>query len=122
MVPVQVRSAQATPEGPSSSQQGYTRPGISPLGATPVASSFRPARQSRRAARYFSRSSVSLLTLCALLSLNLLLGCSGKKKPVAGEVPHENYGGCQVQGRHYHNTHVYIGDRYEPSLTEWLKY
>ncbi len=37
-------------------------------------------------------------------------------------IPHTFYGGCQIKGRHYHNTHVFIGDKYEPSLTEWLKY
>ncbi len=39
-----------------------------------------------------------------------------------GTIPHSFYGGCQIKGRHYHNTHVFIGDKYEPSLTEWLKY
>lgn len=73
--------------------------------------------QRRRSARLLFPA-----VLVALLGLSLFAGCGGKKKPVAGEVPHENYGGCKVQGRHYHNTHVYIGERYEPSLTEWLKY
>ncbi len=37
-------------------------------------------------------------------------------------IPHTAYGGCQIKGRHFHNTHVFIGDKYEPSLSEWLKY
>lgn len=112
MVPVQVFSTQGIPEVLASSLQGRMLPG-----PQPTLVSAHPARLALRVSR-----PLTLLALCAVLGLTTLLGCSGKKKPVAGEVPHENYGGCQVQGRHYHNTHVYIGDRYEPSLTEWLKY
>ena len=36
--------------------------------------------------------------------------------------PSSNYEGCQIQGRHYYNTHVFIGDQYSKSLTEWTRY
>lgn len=63
-----------------------------------------------------------VLTLMMLLGI-ALTGCASKKSAKGpGMIPHEMYGGCQIQGRHYHNTHVFIGDQYEPSLTEWLKY
>lgn len=69
------------------------------------------------------RFSLVLLGVLLLASL-ATVGCSSKKKNAKGPgmIPHEMYGGCQIQGRHYHNTHVFIGDQYEPSLTEWLKY
>ncbi|MFM7201420.1 MAG: hypothetical protein ACKO6N_11570 [Myxococcota bacterium] len=60
--------------------------------------------------------------LMLLVLLTCVAGCGGKSSKSANLIPHTNYGGCQIQGRHYHNTHVFIGDVYEPSLTEWLKY
>lgn len=68
--------------------------------------------------RTFRRLTVSSLLLVAALTLGV--GCGGKS--TKGGIPHTNYGGCQIQGRHYHNTHVFIGDEYNASLTEWLKY
>jgi hypothetical protein len=64
------------------------------------------------------------MLLLSLVVLALCLpGCGGKaRKADKSLLPHTNYGGCRIQGRHYHNTHVFIGDRYEPSLSEWLKY
>ncbi len=59
----------------------------------------------------------------ALLGTTALSGCLFSQSARTGStIPHTNYGGCQIKGRHFHNTHVFIGDKYEPSLSEWLKY
>lgn len=61
--------------------------------------------------------------LLILVTMLFLPGCATSKAAQSGDViPHSNYGGCRIQGRHYHNRHVFIGDKYEPSLSEWLKY
>ncbi len=65
---------------------------------------------------------VMLCMLCVVFALPSS-GCGGKKaRKGENMVLHTNYGGCRIQGRHYHNTHVFLGDMYEPSLSEWLKY
>ena len=63
-------------------------------------------------------------SFCLLAVLIALTGCGGSKKARKGEnvILHSEYGGCRISTRHYHNTHVFIGDQYEPSLSEWLKY
>lgn len=60
--------------------------------------------------------------LCALAMVAALPSTGCARRADKGLLPHTTYGGCRIQGRHYHNTHVFIGDRYEPSLSEWLKY
>ncbi len=52
----------------------------------------------------------------------LLPGCGRAARKDDNVILHSDYGGCKISGRHYHNTHVFIGDKYEPSLSEWLKY
>jgi hypothetical protein len=67
----------------------------------------------------------SALMLCLVLLIVALplTACGGKSRKGDGNmIPHTNYGGCRIQGRHYHNTHVFIGDQYNASLSEWLKY
>lgn len=70
------------------------------------------------------KSLVRSLVLPALLLGLATTGCSAERKYAKDEnyIPHSAYGGCHLQGRHFHNTHVYIGDIYSPSLTEWTKY
>lgn len=63
-----------------------------------------------------------LLFVAMTLVATFGTGCFAHKTKGEALLPHSTYGGCRIQGRHYHNTHVFIGDQYEPSLSEWLKY
>lgn len=70
-----------------------------------------------------NRSNRFFLTLLAVMMILPAVACGGRNaRKEEGGILHSDYGGCRIQGRHYHNTHVFIGDQYEPSLSEWLKY
>jgi len=68
------------------------------------------------------KRSMGLFMVTVLVAM-MISGCFGRgSRKDENVILHSDYGGCRIQGRHYHNTHVFLGDMYEASLSEWLKY